>query len=673
MRRAIAACFLVGSAFAGSAGATQYLAHQFGGAPELGAPLAVVSDVQVYSPLAWYSWQRQWRRHEPKPFAIAFGIGLGSVLLGLIAAGGLNGGSEKTKPTGAYGTARWADERELDEAELLGGRGVVLGQTAEARLRKRRFRRGWDQVREGRLIRDDSEQHVMVFAPTGAGKGVSVVLPTLVSCTDSTIVYDLKKENWNKTAGWRSKFSHCLRFEPTARNSVRFNPLLEVRPWPLDVRDAQNIAELLVNPDSMPSEQKDHWRLTGHAFLVAVILHVLYAEPDKSLAGVLRVLADPDRTIDELLETMLHTRHLPQGTHPTVAQGARSMMNKAEKERSSVLSTAESFLSLYRDPVIAANTSASDFALSDLTCGKQPLSLYLVVPGSDTDRVKPLMRMLMNFFGRRLTEHETAVDGPEGLLPKRHRLLYLIDEFPALGRMPFFEAQLAFLRGYGVKCLLIAQSLNQLDGTYGSHNSILYNCNIRLTFSSNDDRTAKRISELCGQTSRVKRQLIESKRNGVLGGMQASYSYQEFGRPLVTADEVLTLAPTDSILLIGGSAPYRGKKVLAYADARFRGRLGDAQSGANPPPESAAAQRAELPLRKTSPHWLSLPIPPRLASAQKQQGPLTVHGAGAPHATHEPHDDAEHLEGMSDMEWPSDLLTSEDGYGAVTAPQRKGW
>lgn len=641
MRRTLAPIVLLLALVAASAATTQYLARAFAYAPALGTPIAAIGQAQLYQPFAWYAWSQKWRRQAPKPFAAGLAIGFGGLLLGLGIAWRLSGGTPKSQPTGAYGTARWSDDHELDAAELLCSRGVVLGQTADAQLCKRRFLRGWSQVRAGRLIRDDSEQHIIVFAPTGEGKGVSVVLPTLLSCTDSAIVYDLKKENWNKTAGWRSKFSHCLRFEPTAPDCVRFNPLMEVRPWPLDVRDAQNIAELLVNPDSMTNEQRDHWKLTGHAFLVAAILHVLYAEPDKSLAGVLRTLSDPDRDIEGLLDAMLHTRHLPEGPHPTIAQGARSMLNKAPNERSGVLSTAESFLALYRDPIVAANTSSSDFALSDLACQKRPVSLYLVVPGSDTDRVKPLMRMLMNFFGRRLTEHEDAVDGPDGLLPKRHRLLYLIDEFPALGRMPFFEAQLAYLRGYRVKCLLIVQSLNQLDGTYGSHNSILDNCKIRLTFSTNDDRTARRISDLCGHTSRVKKQLSESKRAGFLAGSQRSYTYQEYGRPLITPDEVLTLPPTETLLLIGGSAPYRGKKVLAYADDRFRGRLGDRGSA----PDSASRQQAELPKRRAFPHWLTLPKPFYEPSKSKD----TKQNVGSPPTT-TPASPAGHRDTEDDME-----------------------
>ncbi|HKO93163.1 MAG TPA: type IV secretory system conjugative DNA transfer family protein, partial [Polyangiaceae bacterium] len=361
MRRILSFAVLVVALLAGSVAATQYLARTFGYAPELGAPLISVGSARLYPPFDWYRWQRQWGRHAKKDFALALALAAGGIAIGLAAGVRLRTGDRTPQPTGAHGTARWAEIRDLEKVGILDAEGIVLCQTAEADLR-RTAQGGWEQRKPGRLIRHDGPEHAIVFAPTRSGKGVGVVVPTLLGWTGSVIVYDPKRENWDLTAGWRRTFSHCLRFDPSTKHSVRFNPLMEVRPAPLDVRDAQNIAEILVNPDTT-EEQRDHWKLTGHAFLVAAILHVLYSEEDKSLAGVLKFLTDPSRTLIEQLTQMLETWHLPNGPHPAVAGGAREMLNRSENERSGVLSTAISFLSLYRDPLIAANTSVSDFAL----------------------------------------------------------------------------------------------------------------------------------------------------------------------------------------------------------------------------------------------------------------------------------------------------------------------
>ena len=179
----------------------------------------------------------------------------------------------------------------------------------------------------------------------------------------------------------------------------------------------------------------------------------------------------------------------PQGVHPVVASSAREVLNKSENERSGVLSTAMSFLGLYRDPTVAAVTAHCDWRIDDLVEGPNPVSLYLVVPPSDISRTKPLIRLILNQIGRRLTETLET-----GTTAQRRKVLLMLDEFPALGRLDFFESALAFMAGYGLRAFLIAQSLNQIDKAYGDNNSILDNCHVRVTFSTNDERTAKRIS-----------------------------------------------------------------------------------------------------------------------------------------------------------------------------------
>ena len=148
----------------------------------------------------------------------------------------------------------------------------------------------------------------------------------------------------------------------------------------------------------------DHWEKTGHSLLVGAILHVLYAEPDKTLTGVAKFLSDPDRTFFKTLNHMLRCRHLGDRVHPVVASAARELLNKSENELSGVLSTAMSFLGLYRDPIISRNTAVSDFTIADLMNAKNPVSLYIVVPPSDADRTRPLIRLMLNQIGRRLTE-----------------------------------------------------------------------------------------------------------------------------------------------------------------------------------------------------------------------------------------------------------------------------
>lgn len=248
------------------------------------------------------------------------------------------------------------------------------------------------------------------------------------------------------------------------------------------------------------------------------------------------------------------TRHLGKaGPHPVVASTARELLNKSDNERSGVLSTAMSFLGLYRDPVVAEVTRHCDWRIADLVADTRPATLYLMVPPSDISRTKPLIRLILNQIGRRLTEDLHAKD-------RRHRLLMMLDEFPALGRLDFFESALAFMAGYGIKAFLIAQSLNQIERAYGPNNAILDNCHVRVSFATNDERTAKRMSDALGTATEMKamKNYAGSRLSPWLGHLMVSRS--ETARPLLTPGEIIQLPPTDEIVMVSGAPPVRDRK-----------------------------------------------------------------------------------------------------------------
>ncbi len=220
-----------------------------------------------------------------------------------------------------YGSARWANTKEVRRAGLLGPDGVVLGRLG------------------GRYLPHNGPEHVLCFAPTRSGKGVGLVIPSLLTWPYSTVVHDIKGENFQLTSGFHAKFGSVLLFDPTNPLSAAYNPLLEIRKGEKEVRDAQNIADILVDPEGA-LERRNHWEKTSHSLLVVAILHVLYAEADKTLAGVANFLSDPSREIDATLNAMLATPHLGERVHPVVTSAARELLNKSENERSGVLSRA---------------------------------------------------------------------------------------------------------------------------------------------------------------------------------------------------------------------------------------------------------------------------------------------------------------------------------------------
>jgi len=557
--------------------ATQWTAFRLGFQPQLGAPWFELVGLPIYYPPAFFWWWFSFDAYAPTIFVegaiIATSGGIlaiaAAILMSIIRA-------REARNVATYGSARWAEDQEIRNAGLLDPDGVVLG----------RYDRNY--------LRHDGPEHVLCFAPTRSGKGVGLVVPTLLTWPASAIVHDIKGENWTLTAGFRAKHGRVLLFDPTNARSSAYNPLLEVRQGEWEVRDVQNIADILVDPEGS-LDKRNHWEKTSHSLLVGAILHVLYAEKDKTLAGVANFLSDPRRPVESTLRAMMDTPHLGEaGVHPVIASSARELLNKSENERSGVLSTAMSFLGLYRDPVVARVTARCDWRIADLVGSRQPVTLYLVVPPSDINRTKPLIRLILNQIGRRLTE-ELTTSG------KRHRLLLMLDEFPALGRLDFFESALAFMAGYGIKGFLIAQSLNQIERAYGPNNAILDNCHVRVSFATNDERTAKRVSDALGTATELRDSTNYAGHRLAPWLGHLMVSRQETARPLLTPGEIMQLPPTDEIVMVAGTPPIRATKARYFEDARFQERILTppdlvAAAGAGGDPANAGIRREpELP------------------------------------------------------------------------------
>ena len=573
---------------------TQYIASQFSYADPLGHPLLEIGGWRLYSPIDGVAWYHRWHAGTSPAAQSVFRVALWIALLGSVASGTFImylGRATHDQLWGdsasLHGSAHWAAPKEVERTGLLGNSaGVYVG--------------GWKDPRTSRIryLRHDGPEHVMAFAPTRSGKGVGLVLPTLLSWPHSAVIYDIKGENWALTAGWRREEAHnrVLKFEPSAMDgsSVRFNPLEEVRlRTDREVADVQNIMTMIVDPDG--KGLKDHWQKSAQAMLVGVALHVLYSEDNKTLNGVIQFLSDPNRTVQQTMAFMLDTDHDldgagwpdPDGTpnwcHPVVAAAARSVLNMANEEQSSVLSTAISFLTLYRDPLVSRNTAKSDFKIRDLMNDEKPISLYLVVPPSDKERLRPLIRLLITQVVRGLTEKMAFKEG-RSTAGYKHRLLLMLDEFPSLGKLDVFEESLAFIAGYGLKAYLIIQDISQLWTAYGKEESIFSNCHVRVAYAPNKIETAELLSKMAGTATVVKRN--HQFTGSALLGTHATImsSTQEATRPLLTADEVMRLPaarkdsrgnviePGDMLVFMAGQTPIYGKQILYFLDPVFSAR-----------------------------------------------------------------------------------------------------
>lgn len=545
-----------------------------------------------YAPWSIIFWTLKWYGLNP---SLLIGCGSIGVCVANVLLLFLLGIISKTTDRGTdylHGSARWAEKKDIKRANLFVDDGVYVG--------------GWEDAK-GRqhYLRHNGSEHILCIAPTRSGKGVCLVIPTLLTWIHSCVITDLKGELWAYTAGWRSKQAKnkVLLFEPAAKNgSIGWNPMEEIRLEPAyEISDAQNLATMIVDPDGRGL--KDHWQKTSQALLVGCILHLLYKAKwdvtiEASLAGVDAMLADPNQTTDELWNEMKTYPHYsgntevfdPTQVHLTVAKSAQDMIDRPEQERGSVLSSAKSYLALFRDPVVAANTRKSGFKIKDLVNTKdQAVSLYIVTQPADKARLRPLVRILINMICRVLADKMTfektdakpfsfkekivRILHGQSIRPQstsrraksgnKHKLLMMMDEFPSLGKLEIVQESLAFLAGYGIRFYLICQDLSQLrseDIGYGRDEAISSNCHIQNAFQPNKLETAEYLSKLTGTTTVVKEQITISGRRMDALGNSVSRSLQEVSRPLMTPDECMRMPPPEK----KGELMIKGGNMLLY-------------------------------------------------------------------------------------------------------------
>jgi len=558
---------------AGLATATQYFAYLFQYDAALGANLN-----GVYAPWMILVWAGNWSSQYQDVLMRAGSLGVlvsGVGMMALVVIRLIMNNSAKGNAF-LHGSARWGERKDILSAGLLADEGVYVG--------------AWlDKRNKLHYLRHNGPEHILTFAPTRSGKGVGLVIPTLLSWKHSAVITDLKGELWALTAGWRQQHAgnRVLRFEPaTANGCVGWNPLEEIRlGTEFEVGDVQNLATLIVDPDG--KGLNDHWQKTSQAMLVGCILHLCYRSLDEggvaSLPALDTMLADPSRPINELWEEMTHYGHLDGQNHPLVGSAARDMLDRPAEEAGSVLSTAKSYLSLFRDPIVARNVARSEFKIRDLMNHDDPVSLFIITQPNDKARLRPLVRILVNMIVRLLADKMDFEDGR----PKahyKHRLLMMLDEFPSLGKLDIMQESLAFVAGYGIKCYLIIQDLSQLQEFYGQNESITSNCHIQNAYPPNRVETAEHLSKLTGQTTIVKEQITTSgRRSSALLG-QVSRTIQEVQRPLLTTDEALRMPGPrkdsqgnieeagDMVVYCAGYPALYGKQPLYFQDPVFLAR-----------------------------------------------------------------------------------------------------
>lgn len=549
----------------------------------LGLELARTDNTTIYWPgaLIWFATHNL---YAIAPVAMASGIGTALALWFIFVLIAAKASGNVPNNVKAFGAKAWGTRKDARQAGILKHRMADMPGVITGRWRKTRS--------ADDILHYDGPEHHLITGASRAGKGVGHVIPTLLSWSGSAFVYDPKEECYDITGAFRRKHvGHTFFLNFTRPDSASFNPLLEVRRGPSEVADAQNIAGMLVDP-SGTKNTLDFFQLSAKELLTAIILHVLYAAPlhQKNLAEVRRCVLDMGDTLD----AMSNSLHLGDASHPEVQLIANRYLTMEDKVRDSILATCSTCLELYADPIVAKLTARSDFAIGDLVCAPRPVTCYLQTPPSDATRLRPLTRLILSQVAQALT---AKLDEDQRGRKKRHKLLYLIDEFPTLGRLGFFSTNLRIMAGYGIKAMIIVQSFKDIMETYGPHNTIIDNCHVVVAFATADSDTAKRISEMTGRATEIR--VSYSQSAGVFG-QRVSRNYNEVQRNLLEPGDVRTLPYDEQLVFVTGTRPFRTSKLRYYEEPMFKTRMTDIRKGGRGPSQANGPQ---VPYKKVRHDW----------------------------------------------------------------------
>jgi type IV secretion system protein VirD4 len=405
------------------------------------------------------------------------------------------------------------------------------------------------------MLRYDGAAHLLTMAPTRTGKGVGTIIPNLLTANRSIICIDPKGENAGITYRARQRFGpvHILDpFDITGRLSAAFNPLDRIDPAGDDAADdAGTLADALVfDEPGMAGEA--HWNEEAKALIAGIILDVLAHEPPER--RTLITLREKLTLAPERFAALLTSMQVTAAFGGLVARAANRHLGKADREAAGVLSAAQRHTHFLDSARLVRALNHSDFRFSDLK--RQTATVFLVLP---PDRLSAYSRWL------RLLVSQSLLDMARDPARPTSPVLYLLDEFAALGNLAPVEQAMGLMAGYGVQLWPILQDIHQLRATYGRRaGTFLSNAGVLQLFGVNDVETAELVGKTIGKTDAIytTKSWGEGKR---------STSEHVSARDLINADEIMRLPPDNMILLRQGQRPAIAKKLRYYSDAEFRG------------------------------------------------------------------------------------------------------
>jgi type IV secretion system protein VirD4 len=504
----------------------------------------------------WYQYW-YWYRSDPVQATQLHGALAKAVFLIGVVAIFLTLAAASRKQQSLYGDARFANRSEIRRSGLLGKHGIVVG----------KYR--------NRFLTFSGQQFVLVAAPTRSGKGVGIVVPNLLNFSDSVVVLDIKQENFDITSGYRAAHGQeVFLFNPFAADgrTHRYNPLSYISDDPhLRIRDILAIGTILFPPEGKDGSGKDAfwYDAARNLFLGLTLLVCETPELPRTLGEVMRQASGYGRKLPDHLNAVIQGRW-SEGRPLSAAcvDALYRVLDNAEITFASIVSTFNTTLTNWANPIFDAATSESDFLLTDLR--RKRMSIYV---GITPDHLPDAGSLLNVFFSQlvNLNLRELPQANPE----LRYQCLLVMDEFTAVGKVNIIAKAIGFMAGYNLRLLPIIQSVAQLTAVYGQQDARTFITNhaLQVIFAPREQQDANEYSEMLGYVTHKSKSM--SRPTGFSFEKQASRSdtTSDQKRALMLPQELKELGQDREIILLENSKPILADKVRYYMDPVFKKRL----------------------------------------------------------------------------------------------------
>jgi type IV secretion system protein VirD4 len=473
---------------------------------------------------------------------------LAAAMLGcLVVGGGLIGAVlELLDRRPLYGAARFANRRELRKAGLLQSEGLILGR------------------HQGRLLRLDGPEFVLLSAPTRSGKGVSFVIPNLLTWPQSVVVLDIKGENYDLTAGARLKSgSKVYRFSPFEECSHGCNFLGYVSDNPAQrISDLQGMAAIIYPNDAKNPFWAEQAR---NLFLGMALLVFETSELPHTLGELVRQASGKGEATESYLQKVMALRHASdQPFSPTCIDTLNRFLTTPEETRRNILASFLAPLGVFANPIVDKATSRQDFDLRRVRI--EPMSIYVTIPPNQIAQAGFILNL---FFSTLIDQNIQTLPSQDSRL--RLTCLLLMDEFTAAGRIVAIEKGVAFMAGYNLRLALVIQDQSQLeqDAAYGraGARNILANMGAVVSFSPRTDEDGERLSRMIGYQTVIHRQ--RQRRSKGLAGGAVSEQEGSYRRALMLPQELRALDQTELLIQRPGIPMVRARKISYFSDRDF--------------------------------------------------------------------------------------------------------